>query len=94
MKFKKPLFLHPADVKAAQSAVKRISEKIQAQKKNVQVMRDLKDAEVTEKMSQKENEVLERVKQKLVEFSQQNPSEAMALLEQLRIRYPNYPWDE
>jgi hypothetical protein len=86
MPFNKPWFgfIHPADVKAAQSAVEEISKRIQTEKDKVKASGDKQDIE---------NEILENLKKKLAEFSQENPSEAMALLKQLKIKYPKFPWE-
>jgi hypothetical protein len=81
MEFKKTWLVHPADARAAQSVIGEISARIETAK------RGAKSPEV-------EQLTILNLKEKLKEFSQRNPSEATALLEQLKLRYPTYSWDD
>ena len=82
MQFKKTWLVHPADARAAESVIKEISARIETAKKGA------RSPEV------EQSTMLNNLKEKLKEFSQRNSSEATALLEQLKLRYPTYSWDD
>jgi hypothetical protein len=83
-RFKKTWLVHPADAVAAQSAIREITARIETAK--AKTGKTSLDVE--------QSNILNNLKEKLKEFSQKNPSEATALLEQLKLRYPTYSWDD
>jgi uncharacterized protein (UPF0305 family) len=86
MSYNKARFVHPADSRAAQSMMRTITTRIQQAK--TEATKNGKSVEQVQK------ELLGRLKSSLQTFSKKNPSEATALLEQLKLKYPNFKWED
>ena len=76
MPIKKPLYVSPADSKAAKSVIEEISTRIE---KTPEDQRD---------------NIKKKIKRKLIEVSNENASLAMAMLEQLSMKYPYDNWED